>query len=129
MLINSNFPGVGKTTLIKKLINILIEKGIKTSGFYTEEVRKSRVREGFDVVTLDGKRGRLARDQSLLQGPVKYKVGKYSVLIQDFETIALPSLSKVGSCKHKSNLSVPNVIIECMLLQRNASNLMLSQIS
>lgn len=81
--------------MTKKLIHILNEKGIKTSGFYTEEVRKNRVREGFDVVTLDGQRGRLARDQSLLQGPVKCKVGKYGVLIQEFEKIALPSLSKV----------------------------------
>lgn len=71
------------------------EKGVKTSGFYTEEVRKNRVREGFDVVDLNGKRGRLARDQNLLPGPIKYKVGKYVVLIQEFEKIALPSLYKV----------------------------------
>lgn len=81
--------------MTKKIINILNEKGVKTSGFYTEEVRKDRVREGFDVVGLDGKRGRLAREQSLLQGPIKYKVGKYGVLIQEFEKIALPSLAKV----------------------------------
>lgn len=90
-----HIPGIGKTTLAQKLINILKDKGVKTSGFYTEEVRKNRAREGFDVVTLDGQRGRLARDQSLLQGPVKYKVGKYGVLIQEFEKIAVPSLAKV----------------------------------
>lgn len=81
--------------MTKKLVNILNEKGVKISGFYTEEVRKNRVREGFDVVTLDGQRGKLARDQSLLRGPVQYKVGKYGVLVQEFEKIALPSLSKV----------------------------------
>lgn len=53
------------------------------------------MREGFDVVTVDGQRARLARDQSLLQSPVKHKVGKYGVLIQEFEKIAIPSLFKV----------------------------------
>ncbi|KAI5631877.1 NTPase domain-containing protein [Phthorimaea operculella] len=87
-------PGVGKTTLVKKLTEIVGDKGVKCSGFYTEEVRKNRVREGFDVVTLDGQRGRLARDQTLLQGPIKHKVGKYGVLIQEFENVALPTLLK-----------------------------------
>lgn len=42
--------------------------GVKISGFYTEEVRGGRdggrgreARIGFDVVTLSGERGRLAR--------------------------------------------------------------------
>ncbi|XP_021192692.3 nucleoside-triphosphatase THEP1 [Helicoverpa armigera] len=87
-------PGVGKTTLTKKLSTEISLKGIQTTGFYTEEVRKGRSREGFDVVTLDGTRGRLARDQSLLNEPIKYKVGKYGVLIQEFEKVALPSLIK-----------------------------------
>lgn len=94
-LISNFISGVGKTTLIKKLSTEIAGKGIKTTGFYTEEVRKNRIREGFDVVTLDGNRGRLARDQSLLSGPVKYKVGKYGVLIKEFENVALPSLVKV----------------------------------
>lgn len=68
---------------------------MKTSGFYTEEARRDRIREGFDVVTLDGARGRLARDENILNHPVKNKVGKYGVLIQEFENVALPCLSKV----------------------------------
>lgn len=69
--------------------------GVECSGFYTEEVRKKGIREGFDVVTLDGKRGCLARDQALINRPMRYKVGKYAVLVQEFETIALPSLVQV----------------------------------
>ncbi|KAH9640057.1 hypothetical protein HF086_015988 [Spodoptera exigua] len=87
-------PGVGKTTLTKKLVKEIVGKGVKTSGFYTEEVRYDRIREGFDVVALDGARGRLARDQNLLKNPVKHKVGKYGVLVEEFEIIALPSLVK-----------------------------------
>lgn len=81
--------------MTKKLCALLNSKGVKTVGFFTEEVRRNRVREGFDIVTLDGLRGRLARDQSLLTVPVKYTVGKYGVLINEFENIALTSIKKV----------------------------------
>ncbi|CAH0719602.1 unnamed protein product, partial [Brenthis ino] len=87
-------PGVGKTTMIKKIYSLLSSKGVKTVGFITEEVRQNRVREGFDIVSLDGDRGRLARDQTILPSPVKFSVGKYGVLVQEFENIALPSLKK-----------------------------------
>ncbi|CAH2106706.1 unnamed protein product [Euphydryas editha] len=87
-------PGVGKTTLTKKLCSSLNSKGVKTTGFFTEEIRRNKVREGFDIVTLDGRRGRLARDQSLLPVPVKYTVGKYGVLIHEFENIALSSIKQ-----------------------------------
>ncbi|XP_050670934.1 nucleoside-triphosphatase THEP1 [Leptidea sinapis] len=88
-------PGVGKTTLTKKLCSSLNKNDIKTVGFITEEVRRNRVREGFDIVALNGLRGRLARDQSLLDVPTKYAVGKYGVLIEEFESIALQSLHNV----------------------------------
>ena len=53
--------GVGKTTLIRKIYEALNESGISTQGFYTEELRVHGRRTGFDVVTLDGNRGPLAR--------------------------------------------------------------------
>lgn len=70
-------------------------KNIKASGFYTQEVRNGRFREGFDVVTLDGKFEALARDQALLKSPAKYSVGKYGVLLEEFENIALPCIDEV----------------------------------
>ncbi|KAK2167213.1 hypothetical protein LSH36_31g06006 [Paralvinella palmiformis] len=54
-------PGVGKTTLIHKTCQGLQKAGIKVQGFYTEELREKGRRIGFDVVTLDGHRGQLAR--------------------------------------------------------------------
>ncbi|XP_045521733.1 nucleoside-triphosphatase THEP1 isoform X2 [Pieris brassicae] len=92
-------PGVGKTTIIKRICECLQGKGVKTSGIYTEEVRTNGIREGFDVISLNGVKGRLARDQRLLSTPAKYKVGKYGVLIQEFENIALPTLQKDEDCK------------------------------
>lgn len=50
-----------------------LQKGVEVSGFYTEEVRgggTDRTRQGprlgFDVVTLDGQRGPLARVERLV---------------------------------------------------------------
>lgn len=57
-------PGVGKTTLVRKVCQELINKHkIICNGFYTEEVRdpNSRERIGFDIVTLNENRGILAR--------------------------------------------------------------------
>lgn len=60
------FIGVGKTTIIKKLINELKSICIKENdiqGFYTEEIRDNygKLRIGFDAITLSGNRDKLAR--------------------------------------------------------------------
>ncbi|XP_002095380.2 cancer-related nucleoside-triphosphatase isoform X1 [Drosophila yakuba] len=86
-------PGVGKTTLVHKICLALRDKGRILQGFYTEEVRGEGIsqRIGFDVVTLSGKRGILSRENpgDQLRRP---KVGKYSVFVRDFESLALPLL-------------------------------------
>ena len=73
-------PGVGKTTVIMKLISGL--KGV--GGFYTEEIRQRGERKGFRIVTLRGKKGILAHKN--LNSP--YRVGRYGVNIEDLENIA-----------------------------------------
>lgn len=70
---------------------------MKLIGFYTEEVRKGGFREGFDIITVDGTRGKLARDSSLLSVPTGFKVGKYGVVLKEFENLALPTLNKVSN--------------------------------
>lgn len=72
-------PGVGKTTLIKKLSETL--KPFHPVGFYTDEIREGGVRKGFELVTLDGRRRILSHVG--IKGP--YRVGKYSVDIAGFE--------------------------------------------
>lgn len=56
-----NNTGVGKTTLVKNICKKLQELNIAIEGFYTEEVRGSQARIGFDIVTLKGNSGQLAR--------------------------------------------------------------------
>jgi nucleoside-triphosphatase len=78
-------PGVGKTTLIRAVVERL--EGITCAGFYTEETRRSGQRTGFRIVTLDGQKETLA---SL--GQQKPTVGKYSIHVEEFEKLALRCL-------------------------------------
>ncbi|MFX1538951.1 MAG: nucleoside-triphosphatase, partial [Promethearchaeota archaeon] len=56
-------PGVGKTTLIQKLVSKIrsINPNCNISGFYTNEIRQDGLRIGFDIYTLGGQQGILAR--------------------------------------------------------------------
>ena len=56
----TGLPGVGKTTLIKKLSEKL--KHLHPAGFYTEEIREAGQRKGFELISLDGKRGLLSHE-------------------------------------------------------------------
>jgi nucleoside-triphosphatase len=78
-------PGVGKTTLVRAIVERL--EDATCAGFYTEEKRHRGQRIGFRVITLDGREGRLA---SL--GREKPTVGRYSVHIEEFEKLVLPEL-------------------------------------
>lgn len=51
----TGMPGVGKTTLIKRLSEEL--KDYHPVGFYTAEIREEGVRKGFELIGLDGRRG------------------------------------------------------------------------
>ncbi len=78
-LLITGLPGIGKTTLIKKLSQEL--KHLHPVGFYTEEIREEGVRKGFGLISLNGKRGLLSHKD--IKSP--YRVGKYKVDIEDFE--------------------------------------------
>ena len=88
-------PGVGKTTLCKKVA----ERLKNVQGFYTEEVRDDRgIRQGFDVISLQSPQIRkplsVADAPPAIKGP---KVGKYTVMTEDFESVAIPCLSNIKS--------------------------------
>ncbi|KAK9871209.1 hypothetical protein WA026_011487 [Henosepilachna vigintioctopunctata] len=84
-------PGIGKTTIIKKLVQYLKDSFVDVGGFFTEEVRNAEgYREGFDIVTVSNQRGILARKSGIKS---RLKVGAYSVDIGQFEGLALPSFN------------------------------------
>ena len=66
--------GVGKTTLVRKVCSSLKETNTPVQGFYTEEVRSGGRRVGFDVVTLCGTRGPLARVEYVPCMPLVFTV-------------------------------------------------------
>lgn len=79
-------PRTGKSTAIKKIVNMLGPNNC--GGFYTEEIRDNGERIGFKIVSLNGKEGILA-DISL-DSP--YKISKYGVDLKVFEDIGLKEL-------------------------------------
>ncbi|XP_021076423.1 cancer-related nucleoside-triphosphatase isoform X1 [Mus pahari] len=101
-------PGVGKTTLIQKAIEVLQSSGLPVDGFYTQEVRQEGKRIGFDVVTLSGAQGPLSRVGSQpLPGKPECRVGQYVVNLDSFEQLALPVLRNAGpSCGPKHRVCI-----------------------
>ncbi len=75
----SGLPGVGKTTLIKKIAAHL--SGMHPVGFYTTEIRKAGIRQGFELISLSGDKKLLAH--SNLDTP--HRVGKYGIDVAGFE--------------------------------------------
>ncbi len=86
-------PGVGKTTVIRKVAASLAE--LHPVGFYTVEIREEGVRQGFELVALDGRRSVLSHVD--ISGP--NRVGKYGVDVGAFEAFldAIDMLNPVHS--------------------------------
>lgn len=83
-------PGCGKTTAVVATVRRLGPE--RCSGFWTEEVRARGRRIGFDVVTVDGHRGVLARVG--VPGP---RVGRYGVDLDSFERVGVAALEQAVS--------------------------------
>ncbi|XP_058831419.1 cancer-related nucleoside-triphosphatase-like isoform X3 [Topomyia yanbarensis] len=94
LILITGVPGVGKTTIIRNLGLELTKHSIKFSGFYTEELRNAHgERCGFDIVTFEGKRATLSRASTIVKNTTaQNRVGKYTVTVPEFESVALPVL-------------------------------------
>jgi nucleoside-triphosphatase len=80
-------PGVGKTSLIKRLFAAV--PGL-WGGFYTQELRGTGGRLGFEIITLDGQRATLAR--AYRRGLPR--VGKYGVYVENVDAVAVPAVER-----------------------------------
>ncbi|CAI2175205.1 15908_t:CDS:1 [Funneliformis geosporum] len=117
-------PRVGKTTIISKVIKYLqttYPETILLHGFYTSEVttglNKNNSRIGFDIITIDGKRGVLSRKKDYWTGEppnaIAPKVGEYIVDLKEFEKIAIPAITiKIGGDDKESKCKKQVVIID-----------------
>ncbi len=75
-------PGVGKTTAVRKAVDLLDRPA---GGFYTREMRAGGKRVGFEMVTLGGERAVLAHVD--FKGPER--LGKYHVDVAALEGIGV----------------------------------------
>ncbi len=80
-------PGVGKTTIIREIAERL---GAAAGGFYTAEIREGGRRQGFKIVTLDGKEGVLSHVD--IRGTPR--VSRYGVNLKDLEEIGVAALRR-----------------------------------
>jgi nucleoside-triphosphatase len=85
ILLLTGKPGTGKTAIIKEAI---AKAKIKVGGFYTQEIRAGGVRQGFEIVTLDGKEAILAHIN--ISSP--YQVSKYKVDIDSLNEVGVSAL-------------------------------------
>ena len=88
----TGLPGVGKTTVIRRLCELPV--AVKAVGFYTQEIRESGVRRGFELVALDGRRGLLAHTDVKSTA----RVSKYGVDVAGFD-IFLDSLDLLDNSR------------------------------
>ncbi len=86
----TGLPGSGKTTLLRKVADEL--KSLCPAGFFTSEVREANIRKGFELRSLDGKKGLLAHVD--ITSP--HRVGRYRVDVKGFDAF-LESIPLLGS--------------------------------
>jgi len=82
-------PGVGKTTIVKKVAAAL---GDRAGGFYTEEIRGPGGRKGFRLVTLDGQSVVMAHVELRARG--RPRVGRYGVDVERIERVGVAALRR-----------------------------------
>jgi len=81
----TGMPGTGKTTIIRQAIT---QSKRNAGGFFTQEIRSVGIREGFRIVTLEGKEGVLAH--IAIESP--FRVGKYGIDISVLDTIGVEAI-------------------------------------
>jgi len=80
-------PGCGKTTVIRRVIELLAD--LRLAGFYTQEIRQQGQRVGFEAIGLDGQATTLAHVDSRSS----HRVGRYGVDVGGFEAILQAELA------------------------------------
>lgn len=91
VLLITGSPGVGKTTLLLKVVEALKTKGYSAGGMVSREVRSRGTRVGFEILDLaSGRRGWLAHVNQKT-GP---QVGKYRVNLEELNSIGVEAILK-----------------------------------
>lgn len=86
-LLLTGLPGVGKTTIVKRVVEGLPVGTIR--GFLTEEIRERGQRVGFTIRTFDG----MSRTLSPVDIRSPYRVGRYRVDVAALDEVVAAALS------------------------------------
>jgi len=87
----TGIPGIGKTTIILRVIQELETLGFKVGGMVSQEAREGGVRVGFELIDLTSKRkGWLAH----VNQPIGPKVSRYRVNLKDLAEIGAAAICK-----------------------------------
>ena len=108
-LLLTGHPGVGKTTLLKTLIQRC--QNLALTGFYTEEIREQQARVGFRAVALNGSSVVFAH-RDFHVSP-EHQIGRYGVKTQVLESLLL---SHLDSRSKAADLVVVDEIAKMELL-------------
>jgi nucleoside-triphosphatase len=82
-------PGIGKTTILLRVVGALKIKGYWIGGMISREVREHGSRVGFEIFDISTKRkGWLAH----VNQPIPPRVGKYGVNLEDLEKIGVKAI-------------------------------------
>jgi len=76
----TGIPGIGKTTLIMKIMEAM--KDVGPVGFYTDEIREKDIRTGFSLTSITGGRSILSH----VSIKSRFRVSKYGVDVAGFES-------------------------------------------
>jgi len=83
-------PGIGKSTVIMKTIDLLRRRGLVVGGMVTKEARQGEVRSGFRVIDLlTGQEGWLA----LVGANKGVRFGRYMVCLEDLEHLGVRAIT------------------------------------
>jgi nucleoside-triphosphatase len=88
-LLLTGVPGIGKTTVIRRVADALGDDGRQLRGFVTEEIRKGRERMGFRIETFDGETAVLAH----VSIRSEHRVSRYGVDVAALDRIVVKALA------------------------------------
>jgi nucleoside-triphosphatase len=78
-------PGSGKTSVIKKTIEIMQSHGLKAGGIYCPEIRQGGTRVGFKIIDIMTGEERVLAHMNQPEGP---QVSKYRVNLQSVDELS-----------------------------------------
>jgi nucleoside-triphosphatase len=93
VLLLTGAPGVGKSTIIQRVIAQLPER---PGGFFTREVRRHGMRVGFEIVTLDGETAILATTDAHATFPNQRRLGRFIVNVEAVAQVAVPAMERAA---------------------------------